>query len=80
MSGIAALTLGMYIWLQSSSVVLNSIELLRLVAMESSVLRIRFSVLRGLISSTFGDLKHSTGSLDDHDHDTLMPRRRPLSL
>ena len=48
--------------------------MLRLV--ELSALRIR---LRLVESSTSGDWKHSTGSLEDHDHDTLMPRRNPLS-
>ena len=73
-----ALTCGKYLWLQSSSesVILNSTELLQLV--ESSVFWIGLPTLGK--SWTSGDWKHSGGSLDSHDHDTLMPRRRPLSL
>ena len=45
--------------------------------MLSSILQIH-SVL--FESSTAGDSKHSTGTLDDHDHDILMPRREPPSV
>ena len=47
---IVALTVVKYIWLQSSSVILNSTELLRLVDPESSVLRIAIPLLYSIAS------------------------------
>ena len=60
--------------LQSRSVILNSTELLQLVELNFLwIPPVSFD------RWTSGDRKHSTGWLDNHDHNTLMPRREPLS-
>ena len=70
-----AFTFGVYIWLQSR--LKKSTELLRL-PLVTLVLFAGWPLLSE--SSTTGDWKQSTDTFDNHDHDTLMPRRSPLSL